>query len=102
MNEQDIETEIQSKNLNAPRLSPEKIDALIKKEAYYIFPDSLLTVCCLTLQNGYTVTGESACVSPENFDQELGEKIAFGRARDKIRALEGYALKERLFQQAQV
>ena len=72
--EQAIEAEIQAKNLNAPRLSPEKIDAVITGEDYHVFPGTTLTVCCLTLRNGFTVTGESACASPENFDSELGGK----------------------------
>lgn len=58
-----------------------------------------LTFCVLTLENGFTVTGESACVSPENFDAEIGKKIAFQNAREKIWLLEGYLLKERLYQQ---
>lgn len=95
-NEQTIEKEIQDKNLNAPRLSPEKIDAVIVDEDYHVFEKTCLTVCCLTLKNGYTVTGESACASPENFNAELGRKIARGKARDKIWALEGYLLKESL------
>ncbi len=95
-NEQAIENEIQSKGLNAPRLSPDKIDAVIVGEDYYVFPDTTLTVCCLKLRNGFTVTGESASVSVENFDVELGRKIARSHARDKIWALEGYLLRERL------
>lgn len=94
--EQAIESEIQTKELNAPRLSPEKIDAVIAGEDYHVFPGTTLTVCCLKLRNGFAVTGESAAVSPENFDVELGKKIARRNARDKIWALEGYALKERL------
>lgn len=94
--EQAIEAEIQAKNLNAPRLSPEKIDAVIVGEDYHVFPGTTLTVCCLKLRNGFTVIGESACASPENFDIELGRKIARQNARDKIWALEGYALRERL------
>jgi len=94
--EQRIETEIQSKGLNAPRLSPEKIDAVIVGEDYYVFPGTTLTVCCLKLRNGFTVTGESATVSMENFDAELGRKIARSHAREKIWALEGYLLRERL------
>ena len=96
MNDNQIEAEIQAKGLNAPRLTPEKIDATIAGEAYHVFPGSNLTVCCLTLRNGFTVTGESACVSPANFDAELGRKIARGHARDKIWALEGYLLRDRL------
>lgn len=93
--EQAIEVEIQAKGLNAPRLSPENIDAVITGEDYHVFPGTTLTVCCLKLKNGFTVTGESAAASPENFDVELGKKIARGNARDKIWALEGYLLREK-------
>lgn len=99
MNEQDIENEIQDKDLNAPRLTPELIDASILDESYHVFASSQLTVCCLVLQNGFTVTGESACASPENFNKELGQKIARGNARDKIWMLEGYLLKQKLFEE---
>lgn len=96
MNEQAIEAEIQAKGLNAPRLSPDQIDATIVGEDYHVFPGTTLTVCCLKLRNGFTVTGESAAASPENFDAELGRKIARGNARDKIWALEGYLLRHRI------
>lgn len=56
----------------------------------------LLTFCVLVLKNGFTVTGESACASPENFDPEIGRKIARENARNKIWPLEGYLLRERL------
>lgn len=96
MTEQAIEKEIQEKNLNAPRLTPALIDAAIKEEDYHVFENTCLTVCCLTLRNGFTVTGESACASPENFDAEIGRKIARENARNKIWMLEGYLLKEKL------
>lgn len=96
MNEQEVEKEIERKNLNAPRLTPELIDSKIVRANYHVFINSQLTVCCLTLENGFTVTGESACASPENFDKELGERIAYSNARDKIWMLEGYLLKENL------
>jgi hypothetical protein len=57
----------------------------------------LLTFCVLVLRNGFTVTGESACASPENFDAELGRKIARQNAITKVWPLMGYALRERLF-----
>ena len=57
---------------------------------------SLLTFCVLVLRNGFTVTGESACASPENFDADLGRKIARQKAVGKVWSLMGYALKERL------
>lgn len=93
MSEAEIESEVKAKGLTGLRLTPGMIDGVIKKEDYYVFPDSQLTVCCLTLQNGFTVTGESACVSPENFNADLGRKIAREKAREKIWPLEGYLLK---------
>lgn len=59
---------------------------------------SLLTFCVLVLRNGFTVTGESACASPENFDAELGRKIARQNAINKVWPLMGYALKDQLYQ----
>lgn len=98
ISEQVIEQQIQAKGLTAPRLTPENIDAVILGEAYHVFPDSTLTVCCLYLTNGYTVTGESAAASKANFDRGIGRKIARDNARDKIWALEGYLLRQRLFE----
>lgn len=91
-----IEKEITDKGLNAPRLNPAHIDATIKGEAYHVFPGSTLTVCALTLQNGFLVVGESAAASPENFDEAIGRKIARDNARNKIWALEGYLLRTKL------
>lgn len=94
--ETEIETEIQAKGLNAPRLTPDLIDQTIVSEQYHVFPGTTMTVAALTLRNGYIVTGESAAASPENFDQAIGRKIARDNARNKIWALEGYLLRERL------
>lgn len=98
MSEQELEKKITDKGLNAPRLNPQYIDSCIVKEQYHVFEGNQLTVCCLTLTNGFTVTGESACVSPENFNAEIGEEVAKKKAREKIWALEGYLLKQRLFE----
>lgn len=94
MNE--VEEEIVKKGLTAPRITPERLEEVIEQEVYHVFDDSQLTVCCLTLENGFTVTGESACASPENFDAELGKKIARDNAKNKIWMLEGYLLKQKL------
>lgn len=91
-----LEAEIQAKGLNAPRLSPALIDAQIAKEDFYVFPGTTLTVCAMTLKNGFIVTGESAAASPENFDELIGRKIARDNARNKIWAFEGYALRNAL------
>ena len=120
MNDQAIEQEIQAKGLTAPRVTPADIEANIASEHYFtafegamhtgehakyagdwevprtIEALSLLTFCVLVLRNGFTVTGESACASPENFDAELGRKIARQNAVQKMWPLMGYALKEKL------
>lgn len=112
MNDQAIEQEIQAKGLTAPRITPADIEANIEREVYFTAAngaaaagdvvhsddDSLrcLTFCILVLKNGFTVTGESACASPENFDADLGRKIARQNAINKIWPLMGYALKEKL------
>lgn len=115
--EQQIEQEIQEKGLNAPRLTPEIIDSKIVGVEYILTRDvckrdngveifdapeplQTLTFCILTLENGFTVTGESACASPENFDAEIGKKVAYQNAREKIWLLEGYLLKQRLKEQS--
>jgi hypothetical protein len=120
MSEQAIEQEIQAKGLNAPRITPPDIDAAIASEHCFTALNafnregswlgisdaqcqksavalSCLTFCVLVLKNGFTVTGESACASPENFNDEIGKKIARENARNKIWALEGYLLKSKLF-----
>jgi hypothetical protein len=96
--EQSTEQMIQEKGLNAPRLTPQLIDEAIVDEAYYVFPGTTTTICRLTLKNGYSTIGESAAVSLANFDEEIGRKIARENARDKIWALEGYLLKQKLFE----
>ena len=105
--EQAIEKEIQEKGLNAPRLTPDHIDAQIVSEvsgrASELFKGApiskeleCLTICVLTLKNGFTIVGKSACASPENYDAALGHKIAREDARKQIWALEGYLLRSKL------
>lgn len=95
--EQKIEEEIKDKGLNAPRLFPADVDAAIVSESFTVLPSGKAMVCELILRNGFSVRGESACVSKENFNFEIGQKIARDDARNKVWMLEGYALQERLF-----
>jgi hypothetical protein len=94
--ERKLEQEIQAKGLSAPRLTPDQIDGKVARSDYWIVPNTTCTVCAITLQNGYVVTGESAAASPENFDERIGRQIAFKNAREKIWALEGYLLRQTL------
>lgn len=108
MTDNQIETEIQAKGLTAPRITPADIESNIAFEHYFIasqaplpshdYPKALdlLTFCVLVLRNGFTVTGESACASPENFDAEVGRKIARANATQKIWSLMGYELRSKL------
>lgn len=120
-NDEAIEQEIKAKGLTAPRVTPADIEANIASEHYFTAEDGdnsenaicinddsggsakylrLLTFCALVLRNGFTVTGESACASPENFDAEIGRKIARENAKQKIWPLMGYALKSSLNERA--
>lgn len=119
MNYPDIQREIQDKGLTAPRITPQHIESLIRSEVYFtaidgasapnavikseyvegeriLSPLDTFTFCVLVLRNGFTVTGESACASPENFDAEIGRKIARENAVNKIWMLEGYLLKQKI------
>ena len=112
MSDNHIEAEIQAKGLTSPRITPADIEANIAGEFFFSAADgahastgvevaqgdslSLLTFCVLVLRNGFTVTGESACASPENFDPIIGRKIARQNAVNKIWPLMGYELKCRL------
>jgi hypothetical protein len=113
MNDQAIEQEIHDKGLTAPRVTPADIEANIAGEIYFTAGQAaallgapyrkeldLLTFCVLTLNSGFTVTGESACASPDNFDAELGRKIARQNAVQKLWPLMGYALKQTLHEES--
>lgn len=98
MSEQEVEQEIQEKGLNAPRLTPEDISDVILFESFTVLPSGKAMICELILKNGFSVRGESSCVSKENFNFEIGKKVAREDARSKVWMLEGYLLQERLFQ----
>jgi hypothetical protein len=114
--DQDLEKEIVSAGANvAPRIKPSDIAANIASEFYFTAGDGVLGAsemgtrpagiadslnrlifCTLVLRNGFTVTGESACVSPENYNAEIGRRIARENAIAKVWPLMGYALKQRM------
>lgn len=79
------------------RVTVESINEKIKGITTYQLPDTTITIAVITMENGFTVTGESACADPANFDADVGKEMAVNNAYDKIWALEGYLLKDRLF-----
>lgn len=112
---------IQDKGLTAPRITPDDINDNIVSEHYFTASDGvtgatglhkavvtdsnpesldLLTFCVLVLRNGFTVTGESACASPENFNAEIGRKVARQNAINKVWPLMGYHLKQQLSEES--
>jgi hypothetical protein len=99
MSEPEVEAESQAKGLNALRLTPADIDTAIKYVEYWVVPNTTTTVCAMILQNNYVLIGTSAAVSMANFDQEIGRNIAYGNAREQIWHLEGYLLKQKLYEQ---
>ena len=81
--------------MTAPtKVTREHLGMRIAAADYVVMPDGRTTVCQLTMQNGFTVRGESSCVSAENFNKELGEKYAYEKAFDAAWAFEGYLLAE--------
>lgn len=105
----EVEKAIQDAGLTAPRVTPDQIEQTIMAEYWFtaynaVSPDApkmdelrLLTIAVLVLKNGFTVVGTSACASPENFNAEIGGRLAREDARRQIWKLEGYLLKEGLF-----
>lgn len=82
----------------APRVTEQDIKDVIVSESFTIMPGGTTTICELTLKNGFTVRGESACVYIENFDANIGRTIARKNAIDKIWQLEGYLLAQRRYE----
>ena len=80
------------------KLTVEDIESKIKDKKFTVLEDGKTTICNIYLENGFTVRGESACVDPSNFNKEIGEKISFENAKDKVWLLEGYLLQEKLYQ----
>lgn len=82
----------------APTVTYDSIKKKIRHVDYWESPSGKATVCELTLENGFTVRGESAVVCKENFKKDVSRKIAYDNAVDKLWVLEGYLLQEILYQ----
>jgi hypothetical protein len=95
INEKELEQALRDKRKEAPRVRPGDLDANIK-HAIYFNPTPTLTICVIECHNGYTVVGQSACASPENFDLEIGKTLAYEDARNHLWPLLGFHLKANL------
>lgn len=94
------EHELQLKGLTAPRVTPQRLEEVVVSEYFHVPPGTTLTICVLTLANGFTVVGKSACASPANFDAGIGQRYARDNAKNQIWELEGYALRNQLAEAA--
>ena len=118
----ELEQHIKEAGANvAPRITPSHIEDCIASVHFFTAADgvaagmgdsdtisndslqalSLLTICVLVLKNGFTVVGKSACASPENFNADIGKDVAWRDAKEQIWPLEGYLLKQNLYEQKQ-
>ncbi len=79
-----------------PRVTKEYMESRITDKSFSRFSGTV-TICQITLDNGYSVRGESACVNPENYNQEIGERIAYDNAFNKLWPLFGFLLAEQTF-----
>lgn len=98
MNEKEVMIEMAARGCKAPAVTVEMIDDAIVSEEFHTFHGKHM-VCCLTLKNGFTVTGEAAVVSPENFREDMGRRFSRARAREKVWGFEAYLLQEKLHQE---
>ncbi len=112
-----LENQIEAASDDAPRVTPTDIEEKIQFEYFFVTEareqglhineadsyvpslapvKSLMTFCVLQLTNGFTVIGESSCVSPASHDADIGKKVARQNAITKVWPLMGYALQEKL------
>lgn len=104
MDSDQVEKYIQEKNLTAPRVTKDQIDKLVQEFEYHVYRvPNTTTMISVVFLNGFSIaTGLSACVDPDNFDEDLGYEIAnrnsTNAAIQKLWELEGYALKKQLSQ----
>lgn len=79
----------------APRVTPADIEAACRAVSFTLLPDLRTTIATVTMPNGYTVKGQSACLFAENFDAEIGQRVALEDAKRQMWPLLGYALLEK-------
>ncbi len=87
---------IEQRANKAPRVTPADVEAEIVGETYTVLPSGRVTVCELTLRSGFVVTGESAVVFIENFDAEIGRRVARANAVGNVWPLLGFRLRDEL------
>jgi hypothetical protein len=84
----------EEKDKTEAMITKKRIDDAIEASdvQYYVFPGTTVTVCCIELPYGYCLVGHSDCAHPDNFDVEIGRKLARDQATGQLWSLEGYRL----------
>jgi hypothetical protein len=92
-----IEQHVQERGQDALlRVKKEDVEKAVKEQRYHHFEGTTVTVCLITLDNGFTIVGHSACADPRLFDPELGRRLAFDDAKDKVWAFLGFRLRDQI------
>lgn len=83
----------------APTVTEEMIDSILECSKFEVdtFFDKCTVLTC-KLPNGFVIVESSACVSPENYDEEMGFDICYDKIKNKVWELEGYKLQDVLYQ----
>lgn len=80
------------------KLTIEDIESVIDNVEYLREDGSTYTLCRITLKNGCVVTGENSCISKENWSATLGRKHSYEKAIERVWELEGYLLRQKLYE----
>src|SRR4051812_7890277 len=78
----------------AERETPEYMKSRIANTTFTRIGETV-THCRIVLDNGFSVSGESACVNAANYNQQIGEKIAYDNAFRLLWPLFGFLLSEK-------
>lgn len=89
-------------DLPVPRLTDAYLETLIVHEDYYHYPGTRVTVCCLVVENGFSITGEAVCANPNQFDFTAGKRQARRNTLKRLKEYEHYLLRQRLYETGRV
>lgn len=80
------------------KVTKKQIDDILDKAEFHIEHRIFGKQCIIvaSLENGFTIVGESACVEASNYEETIGVELAMERIRERLWELEGYRLQCRL------
>lgn len=86
-----------------PSVTEERVAEIMEGSNFEVYTafDKCTVVSC-RLPNGFVITEYSACVSPENYDEEMGVNICIDKISDRVWELEAYRLQQELYESGSV